>query len=141
LARSERLPVEEGQTILVIGSPEGLAGTVSNGIVAAIRQDPDLIQITAAVSPGSSGSPVLGEYGDVIAVVSEILKEGQNLNFAIPAKEVSKGMFAISGVNPHPVAKTQGQADQVLNDVIIKLVASPAGLTLTEMYNPETCHS
>jgi hypothetical protein len=121
------LPVEdgvaEGQTILVIGSPERLVGTVSNGIVAAIREDQNRIQITAAVSPGSSGSPVLNEYGTVIAVVSEILEEGQNLNFAIPAKEVWKGMFAISGIDPHPVAKNQGQADQVLNDAIKKLVS------------------
>jgi Trypsin-like peptidase domain len=91
--------VAEGQTVLVIGNPEGLQGTVSNGLVAAIRKDPDLIQITAPISPGSSGSPVLNEDGRVVGVAVANLKEGQNLNFAIPVKEVRKGMLAISGLN------------------------------------------
>jgi Trypsin-like peptidase domain len=85
--------------VLVIGNPEGLQGTVSNGLVAAIRTDLDLIQITAPISHGSSGSPVLNEDGRVVGVAVGILKEGQNLNFAIPIKEVRKGMLAISGLN------------------------------------------
>ena len=53
----------EGQRVLAIGTPEGLEGTVSDGIVAAIRNNPRMIQITAPISPGSSGSPVLDEAG------------------------------------------------------------------------------
>jgi len=93
--------VAEGQAVLVIGNPEGLQGTVSNGLVAAIRKDQNRIQITAPISPGSSGSPVLNEDGHVIGVAVEIFKEGQNLNFCIPVEEVWKGMAAISGVNSH----------------------------------------
>jgi hypothetical protein len=91
--------VAEGQTVLVIGNPEGLQGTVSNGLVAAIRTEENLIQITAPISPGSSGSPVLNEDGRVVGVAVGIFKKGQNLNFAIPVKEVRKGMLAISGLN------------------------------------------
>ena len=80
--------VKEGQKVVVIGNPEGLEGTVSEGIIAAIRDNPHLIQITAPISPGSSGSPVLDETGQVIGIATFIYKEGQNLNFAIPVGEL-----------------------------------------------------
>lgn len=73
----------EAETVLVIGNPEGLQGTVSNGIISAFRENRSYIQITAPVSPGSSGSPVLDETGQVIGMATLIYKEGQNLNFAI----------------------------------------------------------
>ena len=87
---------EEGQHVLVIGNPEGLSGTVSDGLIAAFRnRDPvnatyggTLIQITAPLSPGSSGSPVLDENGQVLGVAVMIWKEGQNLNFAIPVERL-----------------------------------------------------
>jgi S1-C subfamily serine protease len=89
--------LEEGQTVLVIGSPEGLAGTISTGIVAAIREDS--IQISAPISPGSSGSPVLNEDGYVVGVAVGMLEEGQNLNFAISVIEIFKGMEAVSALH------------------------------------------
>lgn len=90
--------VEPGQRIFVIGAPRGMSGTVSEGIVSAIRsakdlqkfwregntQRTDLIQITAPVSHGSSGSPVLDANGKVLGVAVAILGGGQNLNFAVP---------------------------------------------------------
>jgi hypothetical protein len=45
----------EGQKVLVIGNPEGFQGTVSDGIIAAFREGRSYIQITAPISPGSSG--------------------------------------------------------------------------------------
>jgi S1-C subfamily serine protease len=45
--------IAEGQTVLVIGNPEGLQGTVSNALVAAIREDQNRIQFTAPISRGS----------------------------------------------------------------------------------------
>jgi Trypsin-like peptidase domain len=79
----------EGQNILVIGNPEGLQGTVTSGIISAIRSDVNRYQISAPISPGSSGSPVLNENGDVIGVVVSQFKEGQNLNFAIPSSAIA----------------------------------------------------
>lgn len=58
---------EIGDVIYVIGNPEGLEGTLSQGIVSALRGD-NYIQITAPISHGSSGSPVLDEKGDVIGI-------------------------------------------------------------------------
>lgn len=83
---------EQGSEIMVVGSPAGLTGTISNGIVSAVRKsDPynfDLIQITAPISPGSSGGPVVNKKGEIIgiSVASLAVKNAQSLNFAVPAK-------------------------------------------------------
>lgn len=79
-----------GEAILAIGSPKGLTHTVSDGLVSAIREldGRRWIQISAPLSEGSSGGPVLNRNGEVIGVSVAILTEGQNLNFAIPAREV-----------------------------------------------------
>jgi S1-C subfamily serine protease len=80
----------EGQHVLVIGNPQGSQGTVSDGLVAALRRDLGLVQITAPISPGSSGSPVLdAQSGRVLGVATLIFDDGQNLNFAIPAEQIS----------------------------------------------------
>jgi serine protease Do len=78
----------EGQRVLVIGNPEGLTETVSDGIIAAFRKNQAIIQITAPVSPGSSGSPVLDESGKVIGIATSSSQQGQNLNFAISVDAV-----------------------------------------------------
>jgi len=80
----------EGQRVLVIGNPEGLQGTVSDGIIAAIRENRSIMQITAPISPGSSGSPVLDENGIGVATIQYV--EGQNLNFAIPVEWVTAAL-------------------------------------------------
>lgn len=87
---SSTLP-SEGERILVVGSPEGLASSVSDGLVSAIRQDPGvgyIIQFTAPVSAGSSGSPLVNMRGEVVGVVVAEYRGGQNLNFAIPATQI-----------------------------------------------------
>jgi uncharacterized protein (TIGR02145 family) len=75
-----------GQKIFVIGSPKGLPATISDGIISGLRdfEGKKLIQITAPISPGSSGGPVLNANGELIGVSVGQFKEGQNLNFAIP---------------------------------------------------------
>ena len=77
-----------GEKIFVIGTPKGLQATISDGIVSGLRNDQgrELIQITAPISPGSSGGPVFNKDGEVIGVCVMQFKEGQNLNFAIPYK-------------------------------------------------------
>jgi len=82
--------IDIGQPVVVIGNPFGLEGTVSNGIVSAIRDMPELgkfLQITAPISPGSSGSPVINMQGEVVGVATLSFTEGQNLNFAIPVSK------------------------------------------------------
>lgn len=82
---------QEGESIVVIGNPFGLEGSVSNGIVSAVREIAGygkIIQITAPISPGSSGSPVVNMYGQVIGVATLQAAEGQSLNFAVPSERI-----------------------------------------------------
>ena len=84
---------EVGERVAVIGSPLGLERTVSDGIVSAIREIPafwKIYQISAPISAGSSGSPVVNMKGEVIGVATFQLVEGQNLNFAIPGERITK---------------------------------------------------
>ena len=84
---------EIGEHIIVVGTPLGLDYTVSDGIVSALRTVPefgDIIQISAPISPGSSGSPVINLKGEVIGVATFQYVAGQNLNFAIPSSQIMK---------------------------------------------------
>lgn len=78
---------EVGDRVYVIGNPKGFQGTISDGLVSAFRnlENRKLIQISAPISPGSSGGPVLNEVGKVLGVTVLTFKDGQNLNFAIPS--------------------------------------------------------
>lgn len=79
-----------GEKVFAIGNPSGLEGTISEGIVSGIRStDFDVIQITAPISPGSSGGPVLDEKGRVIGISTFTLANSQNLNFAVPVKYIA----------------------------------------------------
>ncbi|MGE0128924.1 MAG: S1C family serine protease [Blastocatellales bacterium] len=82
--------VEVGDDIVAAGNPKGLEGTFSKGIVSAVRRSEDLIQIDAAISPGSSGGPVVNNRGEVIGVAVLSIIGGQNLNFAIPVKFIKE---------------------------------------------------
>jgi tetratricopeptide (TPR) repeat protein len=88
-----RTTPQEGESVVVIGNPFGLEGSVSNGIVSAVRDIPNfgrIIQITAPISPGSSGSPVVNMQGQVIGVATLQVSEGQSLNFAIPGDRIAQ---------------------------------------------------
>ena len=102
--------VHSGDTIYAVGNPVGLEGTISDGIISGIRppnQSQNIpytsIQITAPISPGSSGGAVLNTKGEVIGVSvsgmsslksissqnpqdAQYINVAQNLNFAIPSK-------------------------------------------------------
>ena len=82
---------DEGEQIVVIGNPLKLEGSVTNGIVSAVREVPNvgnIIQITAPISHGNSGSPVFNMKGEVVGVVTIKVTNGQNINLAIGAARV-----------------------------------------------------
>lgn len=85
-----KLTVSPGQRVLVIGSPKGLPATISDGIVSGLREFEgySLIQITAPISSGSSGGPVLNANGELIGLSVGQYADGQNLNFAIPISKL-----------------------------------------------------
>lgn len=82
--------VRRGQKVVAIGSPLGLMNTISDGIVSGFRRSEveDFIQITAPISPGSSGGALFNMYGELIGITSAGYVEGQNINLAIPIKYV-----------------------------------------------------
>lgn len=75
-----------GQKVYAIGSPQGLPASISDGIISGMRdfEGTKLLQMTASISPGSSGGPVLNSIGELIGISVSQLTDGQNLNFAIP---------------------------------------------------------
>lgn len=81
-----------GQKVYAIGSPMGYENTISEGIISGLRGyeegTEELIQITAPISPGSSGGAVLDVQGNLIGISTKTLKGSQNLNFAIPINEI-----------------------------------------------------
>lgn len=84
---------DEGERIVVIGNPLKLEGSVSDGIVSAVREVPNvgkIIQITAPISHGNSGSPVFNMKGQVVGVVTVKVTNGQNINLAIGAARVDQ---------------------------------------------------
>jgi hypothetical protein len=90
LGDSDRVRV--GDEVVAIGNPLSLESTVSNGIVSGMRtvreEGGKFLQITAPISPGSSGGSLFNMAGEVIGITTMYLKGGENLNFAIPINDV-----------------------------------------------------
>src|SRR5947208_8481820 len=98
--------VKDGDDVTVISNPLGqLPGTVTRGIVSASRvvHGTKLLQISAAISHGSSGAPVLNTRGQVIGIVRSTIEAGQSLNFATATD-------AIRNLNNDQVAVAEGGA-------------------------------
>ena len=86
--------VKIGDTVYVAGNPKGLEGTFSDGIISSRRDKytKERFQMTAPISPGSSGGPVLNGNGEVIGVSVAAHRDldAQNLNFAIPSNYLKR---------------------------------------------------
>ncbi len=101
-----------GQDITVIGNPRRLHNTVTSGLISQVRRKSDGViwhQISAPISPSSSGSPVFNEQGQVISVAfSSYQGEGnQNLNFSVPSNYLVR-LLQKNGYTP-AVASPEGQ--------------------------------
>lgn len=98
-----------GEPIYVAGNPKGLSGTFSDGLVSGIREleNRKLIQISAPISPGSSGGPVVDKSSSLIGVSVGGISDGQNLNFAIPALYVKNLIENKSGLNQFNFSKSK----------------------------------
>jgi len=91
-----------GDDVYAVGNPEGLEGTFSTGMVSSVRKraDESLIQITAPISAGSSGGPVLNSSGEVIGVAMGKMTGGEALNFAIPSAYLKSLLANQKSVQP-----------------------------------------
>jgi S1-C subfamily serine protease len=79
--------VTVGEPVVIVGSPRGLEGTVTAGILSSVRDGGNgfkVLQTDAAVNPGNSGGPLVNREGQAIGVVSFKLRSSEGLNFAVP---------------------------------------------------------
>ncbi len=142
-----------GEPIYAVGNPIGfLEGTFSDGLVSGIRgalPDSKLIQMTAPISEGSSGGPVLNAKGEVVGVSTAEIALGQNLNFAVPSNALKKLIGYVGRPNlvvptPRPLPPSlperfedytqwglpQGAKARLGKGSIIELTYSPDGKTI-----------
>lgn len=85
---------ETGDSIVAISSPEGLVNSLTTGVISGVRRldTHRVFQITAPISRGSSGGALFNSNGEVIGIVTYLLKSGQNINFAVPVN-YARGMI------------------------------------------------
>ncbi|MFO8014130.1 MAG: trypsin-like peptidase domain-containing protein [Phycisphaerae bacterium] len=113
LAAGNAFP-EVGSRVYAIGSPRGLANSLSEGLVSGLRDqggDLKFIQTTTPFSKGSSGGPLLDADGRVVGVTTivGVGPDVQNLNFAVPARKVRRILARADGSQPQPLASAGGQ--------------------------------
>jgi S1-C subfamily serine protease len=106
LAIAPKLP-RKGDRVVALGAPKGLSFSVTEGMISGVRKGSDLvrdlgvqsgleddlpgtwIQTTTPISPGNSGGPLVNLRGEVVGANTFMLREAQNLNFAISASDIS----------------------------------------------------
>lgn len=94
--------IKTGEKVYTLGSSLGLTGTFSEGIISSSSREIaglEYIQITAPISSGNSGGPLVDEYGKVIGITTGAFADGQNLNLAIPARAIK----TINRDNTYPI--------------------------------------
>ena len=94
-----------GETVLALGNPFGLGGSVSRGILSSKRRAmpkdnerldvPNWLQTDASINPGNSGGPLVNLRGELIGLNVAIAAQGQGIGFAIPIKQVSEALAEI----------------------------------------------
>ncbi len=94
-----------GETVIAMGNPFGLGGSVSRGILSSKNRRPppeaqqldvaDWLQTDAAINPGNSGGPLINLRGELIGLNVAVYREGQGIGFAIPIKAVTDALAEI----------------------------------------------
>ena len=92
-----------GVPVIVIGTPYGLEGSMSEGIVSALNRTliaeefsiENVIQTTAPLNPGNSGGPLLNYQGQVVGIATAIVQESQGIGFAIPSDTILEEITGI----------------------------------------------
>ena len=89
-----------GETVIALGNPFGLGGSVTRGILSSKNRRPlvenaemdvqDWLQIDAAINPGNSGGPLINLAGELIGLNVAVYSKGDGIGFAIPIRAVSE---------------------------------------------------
>jgi len=105
-----------GDPVIAVGSPYGLAGSMTTGIVSALGRTiteemtgrypiANVIQTSAPINPGNSGGPLLNYLGQVIGITTAIVSDSQGLGFAIPSSTILREIASLvtkGSYNQHP---------------------------------------
>jgi S1-C subfamily serine protease len=105
-----------GDQVIAIGSPYGLTGSMTTGIISALNRTitestgngyaiSDIIQTSTAINPGNSGGPLLNSQGQVIGITTAIVDNSQALGFAIPSDTILREIQDLAqngSYNQHP---------------------------------------
>jgi S1-C subfamily serine protease len=108
--------LQVGDPVVAIGSPFGLGGTMTTGIVSQLGrtiQDSvagnfpiaNIIQTSAAINPGNSGGPLLNYQGEVIGITTAIIQNSNGLGFAVPSNTILrelKSLITTGSYDQHP---------------------------------------
>lgn len=115
--------LKQGDKVYNVSSPVGLEQTVSDGIISALRNDShgEIVQVTAPISPGSSGSAIVNDRGEVIAIATFLHKGGQNLNFGVKMSE-----DILSQIKENEFSKKNPKFNKKSDFVIVNMQASNA---------------
>ena len=128
--------VKVGQSVFIIGTPRGLHGTFTEGMVSAKRsvEGTNIIQYSAAIDSGSSGSPIFNERGEIIGMVTSMIKGSQGLNFAISGDELAEcyGVM-MPNVQPGSANDAKGRASLVRNPIVFDSKSWSEELVLTDL--------
>ncbi len=95
-----------GETVIALGNPFGLGGSVSRGILSSKSRRPatdggeplelpDWLQTDAAINPGNSGGALINLRGELIGINVAVFRGGQGIGFAIPIKRVAEALSEI----------------------------------------------
>ncbi|MGH9736782.1 MAG: trypsin-like peptidase domain-containing protein [Candidatus Acidiferrales bacterium] len=126
--------VQVGQRVVAIGSPLGLQDTLSVGVVSGIRSG--VIQMSAPISPGSSGGAVFDSTGYVVGISVATITSGQNLNFAVPINWAKPYVNAASLTSLRDVATTNTVTQAIVDGSFD--VAPRAGKSWNVVFNHNT---
>jgi S1-C subfamily serine protease len=141
LADSDGVTV--GQTVLAFGSPYGLDGTLTQGIVSArrelaLRHGPlarRLIQMDAEIGPGSSGGPLVDRLGRVVGVNTASYGEGGGIHLAVPSnyvRDLLERVRAARAAPPVVLQATTPNVDIAIAAAAVRATSATAGLVAVD---------
>lgn len=110
--------LEVGDPVYAVGAPQGLELSLSDGLVSGFREykGSEYIQTTAPISKGSSGGGLFDAQGRLVGITTMYVKDGQALNFAVPAELIAAVPRIIRKTTSAPSTPTGATAAQAAAD-------------------------
>ncbi len=109
-------PPTLGERVYALGNPRGFEGTITEGIVSGLRSEARIgyLQFSASIATGSSGGPVVDASGTVVGVVTLMLNDAQNLNFAVCVSHLQALLKQVAANRKQDVSRTVRQNETVM---------------------------